>query len=71
MIDLSLDRALDIMRIKPGDEGWTPQLATRQASIMASVFSTTARIDEARLRGRGKDKFDEILRAIKDERERG
>jgi hypothetical protein len=56
------------MKIKPGDENWTPQIATRQASIIASMLSTAARIDEARLRGRGKNKIGEILAAIQKER---
>jgi len=71
LLGLSLDRALDIMRIKPGDENFTPQVLTRQASIISSVLSTTARIDEQRLRGRGRDRFDEIMKAIKAERAKG
>lgn len=56
------------MKIKPGEDNWTPQIATRQASIIASMLSTTARIDEARLRGRGKNKVAEILAAIEAEK---
>jgi hypothetical protein len=58
------------MRIKPGDPEWTTQIATRQSSIIASMLSTTARIDEARLRGRGANRISEILEAIKTEEER-
>ena len=53
------------MRLKPGDEGWTTQTMTRQASIISSVLTTTARIDEQRLRGRGRDKLNEILQEIR------
>lgn len=67
LLGLTFDRALDIMKIKPGDDAFTPQVLTRQASIIASMLSTTARIDEARLRGRGKNKIDEILKAIQAE----
>ena len=76
MIGLALDRALDIMRMTPlhtceqcgheqGNPGWTPQVLTRQASIVSSVLTTTARIDEARLRGRGKDKINELLSELR------
>lgn len=56
------------MRIKPGDDNFSPQVLTRQASIIASMLSTTARIDEARLRGRKGDKIKEILQAIEAEK---
>jgi len=67
LLGLTFDRALDIMRIKPGDDNFSPQVLTRQASIISSMLSTTARIDEARLRGKGRDKISEILKAIADE----
>lgn len=53
------------MRIKPGDENFDKQVLTRQASIIASVLSTTARIDEARLKGRGRDRVSELLDEIR------
>lgn len=65
LLGLALDRALDIMRIKPGDENFDKQVLTRQASIIASVLSTTARIDEARLKGRGRDRVSELLDEIR------
>lgn len=65
LLDLSFQRALDIMKIKPGDENFDKQVLTRQASIIASVLSTTARIDEARLRGRGRDRINELLDEVK------
>ena len=52
------------MNIKPGDENFGPQVLTRQASIIASMLSTTARIDEARLRGLKKNRLDELLEEI-------
>lgn len=65
LVGLALERALDIMRIKPGDEGWDKQVLTRQASIVASVLSTTARIDEAKLKGGAKDRVKELLDEIR------
>lgn len=78
LLSMALDRAVDIMSIKPhhtcakcgfeeGDPNFDKQILTRQASIIASVLSTTARIDEARLRGRVRNKVDEILTAIRAE----
>lgn len=53
------------MKIKPGDDNFDKQVLTRQASIIASVLSTTARIDEARLKGRGRDRVAELLGEIR------
>lgn len=76
LVGLSLARALDIMRLQPhhtcskcgfeeGDPNFDKQILTRQASIVASVLSTTARIDEARLKGGQRDKVKELLDELK------
>lgn len=76
LVGLALERALDIMRLKPqhtctacghedGDPNFDKQILTRQASIVASVLSTTARIDEAKLKGKGRDKVSELLDEIR------
>lgn len=49
------------MRIKPGDELYDKQVLTRQVSIIASALTTTARINEAQLKGRGVDKVKQLL----------
>ncbi len=61
LVGLALERALDIMRIKPGDELYDKQVLTRQVSIIASALTTTARINEAQLKGRGRDRVKELL----------
>lgn len=53
------------MRIKPGDELYDKQVLTRQVSIIASALTTTARINEAQLKGRGRDKVSELLAEIR------
>ncbi len=76
LVGLSLARALDIMRLQPmhtcskcgfeeGDPNFDKQILTRQASIVASVLSTTARIDEAKLKGGAKDRVKELLDEIR------
>ena len=76
LIGLALDRALDIMRLSPhhvcvacgheqGNEQFDSKIMARQASIIASVLSTTARIDEARLRGKGRNKVNELLEELR------
>ena len=67
LLGLSFARARDIMNLKPGDENFSDKVMARQTSIISSMMSTTARVDEARLRGRGKDRVQEILAAIKAE----
>lgn len=68
LLGLSLQRALDTMRIDlkdmdPNDKNFQKIMSTQQ-SIMSSVFSTAARIDEAKLRARETDKLDEVLDAL-------
>lgn len=66
MLTLSLERALDIMRVKPDPESknYNKTLSTQQSTI-ATVLSTAARIDEARLRRAQTDKLDELLDLVK------
>jgi hypothetical protein len=76
LLALSFERALDIMRLGPkhtceqcgheqGDENFDRQVLTRQASIIVSMLSTTAKIDEARLKGRGKDRVHDLLEELR------
>lgn len=65
MLGLALESAKDIMKLKlDPDHKDFAKLMARQTSIVSAVLSTTARIDEARLRGRNRDKTKEILEAI-------
>lgn len=67
MLSLSLERALDIMRIVPDPESknYNKTLSTQQSTI-ATVLSTAARIDEARLRREQTDKLDELLSLVRE-----
>jgi hypothetical protein len=72
LLGLALESAKGIMSLKlvPEHKDFA-KLMARQTSIVSAVLSTTARIDEARLRGRGKDKVHEILKAIEAEKKLG
>lgn len=60
-----MDRALDIMRIVPSPKmpDYSKLISTQQ-SIIASVFSTMARVNDAAMRQQADNKLDEILEAI-------
>lgn len=62
---LALEKALEIMRLPldPENKDFS-RLMARQVSIMSAVVSTTARVEAAALRGRAKNKYDEILKAM-------
>lgn len=69
LLDMSLARATDVMSIDlkamdPADKNFQKIMSTQQ-SIMASVFSTTARIDDAKLRAKQTDLMDEVLEAVR------
>lgn len=69
MLGLALESAKGIMSLKLDPEHKDfAKLMARQTSIVSAVLSTTARIDEARLRGRGRDKVADILKAIEAEK---
>jgi hypothetical protein len=65
-VDLSFRRALDIMKIvpKPEQKNFT-QVLTRQTAVIATVMSTLARIDEARLRRVQASRIDRVLAEIR------
>lgn len=67
LVDLSLDRARDILKVKlrPYQKNYL-KLLTIQKETLAAVLSTQARVDEKRLRGRTKDKLGDILEAVKE-----
>jgi hypothetical protein len=72
LLDLSLQRALDIMRLDPTtiqDEKVLAKIVSEQRQIAASVISAQVRIDEAKLRRQSTDKLSEILKAIKQEKD--
>ena len=48
-----------------GDPFFDSKVMARQTSIISSALSTTARIDEARLRGAGRNKVSELLEELK------
>lgn len=71
LLVLSVDRALDIMKIVPDPEAKNfTQVLARQTAIAQSMFTTFSRIDQARLRGRVGDRTKEILTAIAEEEAR-
>lgn len=47
-----------------------PRILTAKTSITSSVFATQTKIDETMLRAKQNNKFDELLRIVKQERER-
>lgn len=66
-----MTRALDIMRLKPREDN--PQFArviSTQQSVIASVFSTTARINEASLKKQQTDKMERLLAELQAEAKR-
>lgn len=52
------------MKLKPGDPAYTDRVMARQTSIVASIMSTTAKVNDSTLRGKGRDRLAEILGAI-------
>lgn len=63
-----MDRAIEIMQI-PVDIDMPNffKLVGTQQSIMTSVFSTTARVDDTNLRRAQTDRLDNLLRRLKSE----
>lgn len=55
---------IDLTNLDPADKNYQKIMSTQQ-SIMSSVFSTQARIDEARLRRQNDDKLEEVLRELR------
>lgn len=70
LVNLAFDRARDIMEIKidPKDPD-SMKLATRQTTIITSVMTTLARIDEARLRRIRESGIQRVLEAIRKAKE--
>jgi hypothetical protein len=66
-----MKRALDIMKIKPDydkhGKDFMRILSTQQA-VIASVLSTTARVESAKLRSKGEDGMDRVLAAMEEAR---
>lgn len=68
LLDLALASAKEILETKlDQDHKSFDKLLTRKTSIATAVLSTTARVNEATLRGKKKDRVDELLAAIKAE----
>lgn len=65
--ELALDSAVEIMSLKlDPDHKSFDKLLARKTTIAAAVMTTTVRIDAGKLRGRVRDKVDEILKAIEE-----
>ena len=68
LLSLSLQEAMKIMQTDVGiDHPLYAKLASTKQAIMASVFSTAARIDETALRRQNASKLDEILQIVREE----
>ena len=68
---MSVERAKYYMSLKPNeDHPLFGKIMSTQSGIMASVFSTSARIDETMLRRRQESRMDELIDLIREERER-
>lgn len=70
---LAMQRALDIMNIKPDydvhGKDFMRILSTQQ-SVIASVLSTTARVENSKLRKTQDDGMERVLAAVKDAQKR-
>lgn len=55
---------IDLTEMDPADKNFQKVMSTQQ-SIMSSVFSTQARIDEARLRRQNDDKLEAVLKELR------
>ena len=69
--NLCLKKAVEIMKLPLDAENKDlMKLVARQTSILSAVVTATTRIDANKLRGRVKNRYDEILKAIGDEQAR-
>jgi hypothetical protein len=69
---LCLKKALEIMKLPlDKDSKDLMKLVARQTAILSAVVTATTRIEATALRGRVKNKFDEILKAITEEEAKG
>jgi len=70
LLSLSLREATKIMETEVGvDHPLYAKIASTKQAIMASVFSTAARIDETSLRRQNASKLDEILAIVREQEE--
>lgn len=63
-----MKRALDIMKIKPSFEEHGKdfmKLVSTQQSVIATVLSTTARVESTKLRNIQEDGMERVLAAVK------
>lgn len=67
LLDLSMSRSLDIMRLTldPDDKNF-PKLLASQESIARSIFSITARINDTELRKQQNDRIGALLAKVRD-----